>query len=67
MVGDEICGLKLTSARNVFSNDYLDNEFHEEYRYTSVAKFEGTLTMTGVLTIAEDDDANLMTKNGDIT
>lgn len=65
-IGDEICGLKLSSARNIFSNDYLDNEYHEEYRCTSIAEFEGTLTMTGILTIAEEDEVNLMTKKGDI-
>lgn len=66
IVGDEICGLKLTSAHNIFSNDYLDNEYHEEYRCTSIAELEGTLTMTGTLTIAADDEANLMAKKGDI-
>lgn len=65
-IGDEICGLKLTSACNIFSNDYLDNEYHEEYRCTSVAELEGTLTMTGILTIAKEDEVNLMTKKGDI-
>lgn len=65
-IGDKICGLKLTSARNIFGNDYLDNENHEEYHCTSIAEFDGTLTMTGTLTIAEEDGANLMTKKGDI-
>lgn len=65
-IDDEICGLKLTSACNIFSNDYLDNEYHEEYRCTSVAEFEGTLTMTGILTIAKEDEVNFMTKKGDI-
>ncbi len=65
-IGDEICGLKLTSACNIFGNDYLDNEYHDGYRCTSTAEFEGTLTMTGILTIAEEDGENLTTKKGDI-
>lgn len=65
-IGDTICGLTLTSAQNIFGNDYLDNEYHEKYRCTSIANLEGTLTMTGTLTIMGDDDANFLIKKGDI-
>ncbi len=64
--GDEICGLKVASAYNVFGNDYLDNENHEGFHCTSTAVFEGTLTITGTLTVAKEDGINLIYKKGDI-
>ncbi len=64
--GDEICGLKVTAAYNVFGNDYLDNENHESFRCTSIADLEGTLMLTGTLTVDKEDELNQLYKKGEI-
>lgn len=65
-MGDEICGLKVTSAYNIFGNDYLDNENHNGFHCTSIADLDGILTLTGTLTVAKEDGYNLIYKKGDI-
>ncbi len=65
-VGDEICGLKVSSAHILVINDYLDNAYHEEYRPACFAELDGTLTMTGVLMIVSDDGYGYSEKSGNI-
>ncbi len=64
--GDEICGLKVASAYNVFGNDYLDNENHESFRCTSIADLEGNLKLTGKITVAKEDEWNRIYTKGEI-
>lgn len=64
--GEEICGLKLVSADNTFSNEYMDNEYHDTNRCSSYVRLEGTLTVTGLLKVESEDGSNLMYQKGDI-
>lgn len=50
-VGDTVCGLTVTSASVLFDNTYLDSEAHDpyDYRRTSIAQLEGSLTLSGYL------------------
>lgn len=66
-IGDTICGLALRSASFNFINMYMDNEYHDGgCRINSYASFNGTLTLTGTLSIAEEDGANTLIKKNDI-
>lgn len=66
-VGEEICGLTVKSASTQFCTDNVSEETKSipeiYFRYSS-AEFEGSVTMTGYLSIAPEDDYGI--EAGDI-
>lgn len=60
-VGDTVCGLTVTSASVLFDNTYLDSEAHDpyDYRRTSIAQLEGSLTLSGYLYAEKTNAPNL--------
>lgn len=53
-IGDTVGGLTVKSAGFSFANMCLDNDYHEEgCRVNSHAVFDGTLTLSGTLIVAE--------------
>lgn len=67
-VGDTVCGLTVTSASVLFDNTYLDSEAHDpyDYRRTSIAQLEGSLTLSGYLYAAKTNDPNMDYIMGDV-
>ena len=65
-VGDTLIGLPIKSAGFSFMNMYMDNDYHESGgRVNSSVTLDGTLTLTGTLSVVEED-SELIFNKGDI-
>lgn len=66
--GDTVCGLTVKSAVTLFDNTYTDSEVHapDDYRRTSTAELEGSLSLIGYLYVSEADAPNKEYLMGDV-
>lgn len=66
--GDTVCGLTVKSAATLFDNTFLDSEIHgpDEYRRTSTAALEGSLSLSGYMYVSEADAPNMEYLAGDV-